>query len=210
MSDIQDLLDANKQWAGDVVAKQPEHFAPLAEGQSPEYLWIGCSDSRVPANQVVGRLPGEMFVHRNIANQVKYSDLNCQSVIQYAVDVLKVKHIIVCGHYGCGGVMAATKGDNNGIVDEWLRAVKDMLNRERETIEAVTDADERFRLLCDLNVKEQVANVARLKTIQLAWLRGQELSIHGWVYDIKDGHINNLDVTITGQQDIDAIYRLNP
>jgi carbonic anhydrase len=209
MSGIQDLLDANKQWAKSVSDNDPDFFPALAQQQKPEYLWIGCSDSRVPANQITGLLPGEVFVHRNIANLVKYTDFNCQSVVQYAVDVLKVKHIIVCGHYGCGGVKAATTSDNNGMVDEWIRSIKDMYARDREKIEQVKDETERFRLLCELNAKEQVANLSRTKTIQAAWGRGQDLEVHGWIYDIKDGLLKDLQVSISAKEQLEEIYQMD-
>lgn len=209
MSDIGELLDANKKWVDDVVSKQPKFFATLAKQQSPKYLWIGCSDSRVPANEIVGCLPGELFVHRNVANLVKHTDLNCLSVVQYAIDILKVEHIIVCGHYGCGGITAAMASDNHGIVDAWLRSVKDMYARERAAIEAVTDMEQRHRLLCEMNVKEQVAILSHTKSVQRGWQRGQDIAIHGWIYGIENGLIKDLEVTVQSMDEIDEIYRMS-
>lgn len=209
MSDIKDLLESNKAWANEVVAEQPEFFATLAKQQNPEYLWIGCSDSRVPANQIVGRLPGEMFVHRNVANLVKHTDLNCLSVVQYAVDVLKVKHIIVCGHYGCGGVRAAMGQDDNGIVDTWLRSVKDMYSAKRKQIESIADEEERFRKFCEMNVEQQVLNLSHGKAVQRAWQSGQSLAIHGWIYGLEDGVLKDLNVSVSSMNDIEEIYRVS-
>jgi carbonic anhydrase len=209
MSDIKDLLESNQEWVRDVVETQPEFFAELAQGQSPEYLWIGCSDSRVPPNEIVGRLPGDMFVHRNIANLFKATDLNCQSVLQYAVDFLKVKHIIVCGHYGCGGVQASMGNGDHGVIDSWISSIKDMYTREKEAIESVADDAARFKLMCELNTKEQVINLAHSKTIQRAWQRGQEVAIHGWIFDIGSGVLKDLDVTVHGENDIEALYRFS-
>jgi len=208
MSDIKDLLESNKAWANEVVAEQPEFFTTLAKQQNPEYLWIGCSDSRVPANQIVGRLPGEMFVHRNVANLVKHTDLNCLSVVQYAVDVLKVKHIIVCGHYGCGGVRAAMGQDDNGIVDTWLRSVKDMYSAKRKQIESIADDEERFHKFCEMNVEQQVLNLSHSKAVQRVWQRGQDLAIHGWVYGLEDGVLKDLNVSVSSMNDIEEIYRV--
>ncbi len=209
MTDINELLEANRAWAKSVSDQNPEFFSNLARQQTPQYLWIGCSDSRVPANQITGLLPGEVFVHRNIANQVHYADFNCLSVLQYAVEVLKVEHIIVCGHYGCGGVEAAMGDNDNGIVDEWLRGIKELYSRERAQLEAIADPDLRFRRLCELNVKAQVARLAGNKVVQGAWQRGQQLAIHGWIYGLEDGLIHNLDVTADGMADIEDIYRIS-
>ena len=209
MSNIKDLLKSNKAWANDIEAQQPEFFSTLAKQQTPEYLWIGCSDSRVPANQIVGLLPGEMFVHRNIANLVKHTDLNCLSVVQYAVDVLKVKHIIVCGHYGCGGVRAAMGQDDNGIVDTWLRSVKDMYSAKRKQIESIADDEERFCKFCEMNVEQQVLNLSHNKVVQGAWQRGQALAIHGWIYGLQDGILKDLNVSVSSMNDIEEIYRIS-
>ncbi|HET7618329.1 MAG TPA: carbonate dehydratase [Vicinamibacterales bacterium] len=188
------LFDNNRAWAGGIVREDPEFFARLARQQAPEYLWIGCSDSRVPANQITGLLPGEMFVHRNISNLVIHTDLNCLSTIQFAVDVLKVAHIIVCGHYGCGGVLAALRGDRLGLCDNWLRHVQDVHMRHRDEIDALPSEGARHARLCELNVIDQVANVGQTTTVLDAWARGQRLTIHGWIYDIRDGLLKDLDV----------------
>ncbi len=186
-------------------AQHPGFFGKLAGQQAPEYLWIGCSDSRVPANEIVGLLPGELFVHRNVANLVVHSDLNCLSVVQYAVDVLKVKHIIVCGHYRCGGIMAALENNTMGLIDNWLRHVQDVYHHHRVELDgAETDALRRARL-CELNVLEQVINVGRTTVVQNAWRNGQELSVHGWIYDVKDGLLHGL---VDGISDPDEAGKL--
>ena len=193
---LQNLLDNNRAWAAEVVRQDPEFFSRLAHQQAPQYFWIGCSDSRVPANQIVGLLPGEMFVHRNVANVVAHTDLNCLSAMQFAVEVLKVRHIIVCGHYGCGGVGAALRGDRLGLVDNWLRHVQDV--KDKHATELATLADDRARneRLCELNVMEQVANIARTTVVRDAWAAGATLTIHGWVYDIRDGLMRDLEVSL--------------
>jgi carbonic anhydrase len=175
-----------------MTRQDPEFFARLSKQQSPEYLWIGCSDSRVPANQIVGLLPGEMFVHRNVANVVVHTDLNCLSTIQFAVDVLRVRHIIVCGHYGCGGVLAALRDDKLGLVDNWLRHVQDVRWKHREEVDALTTENAQHRRLCELNVVEQVLNVCNTTVVRDAWARGQSLTVHGWAYDIGDGLLTEL------------------
>lgn len=185
----------------------PEFFTRLSKQQSPEYLWIGCSDSRVPANEIVDMLPGEIFVHRNIANVVNHTDLNCLSVIQYAVDVLQVKHIIVCGHYGCGGVHAALGNQEYGLIDNWLRHIKDVYRLHKEKLDSIEDEKERVDHMCELNVIEQVANVCHTKIVQSAWSRGQNLAIHGWIYSIEDGILKDLNVCITNPDEIPGIYR---
>lgn len=205
---IEDLLDMNKAWAKKIAQEQPELFTTLAQQQSPKYLWIGCSDSRVPANEIVGMLPGELFVHRNVANLVKHVDFNCQSVIQYAVDVLKVEHIIVCGHYGCGGVKVAMENTNAGISDYWLRSVKDIFLRHREELQDFHNEDACLNRMCEINVFEQVANLAHSKIVQTAWQKNQTLEIHGWIYGINDGVIKNLNVSHKGLDDIDDIYQV--
>jgi carbonic anhydrase len=194
---MKDLLDQNKKWAKQVKESDPDFFAKLSKQQSPDYLWIGCSDSRVPANQIVGLMPGEIFVHRNIANVVVHTDLNCLSVVQYAVDVLKVKHIIVCGHYDCGGITAALEAIDHGLIDNWLGHIKDVYRYHKAQIDAVQDAKEKENLLCELNVIEQVANIAKTTIVQKAWKSGQELSVHGWVYGIEDGILKDLGVSIS-------------
>ena len=205
---IEDLLDMNKAWAKKIAQEQPELFTTLAQQQSPKYLWIGCSDSRVPANEIVGMLPGELFVHRNVANLVKHVDFNCQSVIQYAVDVLKVEHIIVCGHYGCGGVKVAMENTNAGISDYWLRSVKDIFLRHRLELQDFHNEDACLNRMCEINVVEQVANLAHSKIVQTAWQKNQTLEIHGWIYGINDGVIKNLNVSHKGLDDIDDIYQV--
>ena len=197
---LKELFDKNRVWAEEMTRQDPEFFTRLSTQQAPQYLWIGCSDSRVPANQIVGLLPGEMFVHRNVANVVVHTDLNCLSSIQFAVDVLKVRHIIVCGHYGCGGVMAALRDEKLGLIDNWLRHVQDVAWKHRETLATLSSDAEKHKLLCELNVKEQVANVAQTTVVRDAWARGQELVIHGWVYDLTDGLLRDLDAVITASR----------
>ncbi|HEX6982152.1 MAG TPA: carbonate dehydratase [Balneolaceae bacterium] len=196
MESLSKLFDGNTDWANKIKKDDPDFFSNLAKGQSPEYLWIGCSDSRVPANQVASLMPGEMFVHRNIANVVVHSDLNCLSVIQYAVEVLKVKHVIVCGHYGCGGVKAALGEQENGLIDNWLRHIKDVEQSHAKKLEGLTD-DEKHDLLCDLNVKAQVKNVCATTFVQDAWEKGETLSVHGLIYDLKDGLLKDLDTCVS-------------
>jgi carbonic anhydrase len=210
MPDLKSLFENNKNWAQKITDQDPEHFSRLAEIQNPEYLWIGCSDSRVPANVITGLQPGEVFVHRNIANQIIHTDYNCMSVVQYAVDVLKVKHIIVCGHYQCGGVCAAMGNDQNGLVDDWLRHLKDTYFKHRHDIDELSDEQLKLDKLCEVNVKEQVYNLAKTKIIQNAWARGQELTIHGWIYSIADGILKDLDLHHNTPDDLHRIYHMNP
>ena len=205
---LRKLFDNNKSWAGRIKDTDPEFFAKLSKQQNPEYLWIGCSDSRVPANQIVDLLPGEIFVHRNIANLVIHTDLNCLSVIQYAVEMLKVKHIIVCGHYGCSGIKAAMENREHGLIDNWLRNIKDTYRYYQNRIDAVQDAKEKLNLLCELNVVEQVANVCHTTIVQGAWKSGQELAVHGWVYSIEDGILKDLNVCTTNPDEISHIHRM--
>ena len=190
-----ELLENNRKWARAAVAADPEYFSRLAHQQSPQYLWIGCSDSRVPANQIIGLAPGEVFVHRNIANVVVHTDLNCLSVIQFAVDILKVRHIILCGHYGCSGVHAAMTKHRIGLSDNWLRHVQDVATKHGGELDKVADEERRHRRLCELNVREQVENIAKCTAVQEAWERGQPLEVHGWIYDLKDGLIHDLNVS---------------
>ena len=206
---LDDLLDNNRAWARDIENEHPGFFKKLSQQQSPEYLWIGCADSRVPANEIVGLLPGELFVHRNVANIVANTDFNCLSVLQFAVDVLKIKHIIVCGHYGCGGVKAALSNNKHGLIDNWLREIKDIY-RHHETRFRPLDEEARVDLLCELNVAEQVRNVCHTTIVQDAWDRGQELAVHGWIYSIRDGLIHDLQLTVNGKDQIDPIYRTDP
>jgi carbonic anhydrase len=192
---LTELFENNRAWAAEMTRQDPQFFSRLARQQEPQFLWIGCSDSRVPANQIVGLLPGEMFVHRNVANVVVHTDLNCLSAVQFAVDVLRVKHIIICGHYGCGGVLAALRNDKHGLVDNWLRHVQDVRRNHRAQIDALEGENDRHRRLCELNVVAQVVNVSQTTVVRDAWERGQSLSVHGWVYDIHDGLLRDLSVT---------------
>jgi carbonic anhydrase len=205
---LKHLLEQNRAWAARVSAHEPDFFATLAAQQSPEYLWIGCSDSRVPANQIIGLLPGEVFVHRNVANIVVHSDLNCLSVIQYAVEVLKVKHIIVCGHYGCGGVRAAMGNTEFGLIDNWLRHLKDIYSKNREQLDVLVSDETRLNLFCELNVLQQVYNVASTTIVQGAWRRGQSLSVHAWIYGLSDGIIKDLHMEISNPEQLDPLYRM--
>ena len=205
---LKNLFDSNRKWAARIKESDPDFFTKLSRQQNPEYLWIGCSDSRVPSNQIVGMLPGEIFVHRNIANVVIHTDLNCLSVIQYAVEVLKVKHIIVCGHYGCGGIKAALEKKSFGIIDTWLRHIKDVYRYHQKELDALTDDTEKLNRLCELNVMEQMANVCHTSIVQKAWNRGQDLSVHGWIYSIEDGILKDLNVCIAGECEISDTYRV--
>ncbi len=190
------LFENNAAWARQIRQDDPHFFERLAQQQSPRYLWIGCSDSRVPANQIVGLPPGEVFVHRNIANVVVHTDFNCLSVLQFAIDVLHVRHVIVCGHYGCGGVRAALEEERHGLVDNWLRHVQDVRMKHERELQQIADDDARAARLCELNVAEQVANVARTDPVTSAWQRGASLALHGWIYDISDGLLRDLNVSI--------------
>jgi carbonic anhydrase len=208
VSKLDDLFDKNREWASSVKTSDPDFFQKLAAQQNPEYLWIGCSDSRVPANQIVGLLPGEIFVHRNVANVVVHTDFNCLTVLQYAVDVLKVKHVIVVGHYGCGGIQAAYEDADNGLIDNWLRNIKDVKHRHRARLEAIEDEEARLDVLCELNVMTQVAHVCHTTIAQNAWARGQKLAVHGWVYSLKDGLLKDLDCTVDCVDQIPEAYRV--
>jgi len=203
---LQPLFENNRRWAERVEASDPGFFQRLARQQNPEYLWIGCSDSRVPANEIVGLLPGELFVHRNVANVVVHTDLNCLSVMQYAVDVLKVRHIIVCGHHGCGGVRAALQGDRHGLIDNWLRHVQDVAQKHAPRLDPEGDADALCDQVCELNVVEQVVNVCRTTVVQDAWQRGQRLVVHGWFYDLRDGLLRDLGMCVTDSGDLRPTY----
>jgi carbonic anhydrase len=193
---LQDLLEKNRRWSDSVKAQEPDFFTELAKQQSPEFLWIGCSDSRVAANTIVGLQPGEIFVHRNIANIVTHTDMNCLSVIQFAVEVLEVRHIIVTGHYGCGGVLAAMEDKRHGLIDNWLRHIQDTANVHEEYLSSFPDERTRFDRLCELNVVEQVINVAETTILQDAWSRGQNVEIHGLIYELGDGILRDLDITV--------------
>ena len=199
------LFANNRTWAAEITRQDPEFFRRLANQQTPEYMWIGCSDSRVPANQIVGLLPGEMFVHRNVANVVVHTDLNCLSSIQFAAEVLRVRHIIVCGHYGCGGVLAALRDEKFGLIDNWLRHVQDSHWKNRAEIDALATEKERHDRLCELNVIEQVINVSQTTVVRDAWARGQELSVHGWVYGLRDGLLRDLGVCVRSEAELEAV-----
>lgn len=203
------LLENNKQWVAEQLTLDPTYFEKLSKGQAPEYLWIGCSDSRVPANTITGTDPGEMFVHRNIANMVVHSDMNMLSVLSYAVEVLKVKHIIVCGHYGCGGVLAAMGKQQIGLIDNWLRHIKDVYRYHHKELDAITDEIERGRRFVEVNVMEQVHDLGKTSIVQNAWKRDQPLHIHGWVYDINDGIIKDLGVNFKCTKDLHSVYHLD-
>jgi carbonic anhydrase len=196
------LFENNRKWAAAITQRDPNFFKRLSHQQTPQYLWIGCADSRVPANEIVGLLPGELFVHRNVANLVVQTDLNCLSVIQYAVEALRVQHIIVCGHYGCGGVLAALRGEQLGLIDNWLRHVEDVRDRHHAALEFLANETERHHRLCELNIVAQVINVCRTTIVQSAWSRGQSLSIHGWIYSIADGLLRDLDVCVTSPTEL--------
>ena len=203
---LEQLLENNRIWAEQIVEKDPEFFTRLSHQQKPEYLWIGCADSRVPANEIVGLLPGAVFVHRNVANLVVHSDLNCLSAIQFAVDVLKVKHIIICGHYGCGGVLAAMNKDRHGLVDNWLRHVEDIVEKYKDRLAKTGGDAERSDRLCELNVIEQVVNVSQTTILEDCWARGQQLAVHGWIYGLHDGRLRDLEVNISRSDQIGGAY----
>jgi carbonic anhydrase len=203
------LLENNKEWVTKQLNINPDFFEDLAKGQSPEYLWIGCSDSRVPANEITGTKSGEIFVHRNIANMVVHSDMNMLSVLSYAVEVLKVKHVIVCGHYGCGGVNAAMGNKQFGLIDNWLRHLKDVYRIHAKELDGIESEVQRSRRFVEVNVMEQVLDLGKTSIVQNAWKTDQNLHLHGWVYDIRDGIIKDLDVTITGVQDLHNVYHLD-
>lgn len=205
---LSELLQNNRLWADDMTKRDPTFFERLSKKQSPQFLWIGCSDSRVPANQIVGLDPGEVFVHRNIANVVVHTDFNCLSVIEFAVAVLKVKYIIVCGHYGCGGVKAASENHHLGLIDNWLRHVRDVRQKHAELLATTKPDSDRLDRLCELNVVEQVNNVCHTSVVQAAWERGQSLSVHGWIYRIQNGLINDMNVTIASPDEIATAYRV--
>ena len=203
------LLDNNKSWVTEQLVLDPQYFEKLAQGQTPEYLWIGCSDSRVPANTITGTDPGEMFVHRNIANMVVHSDMNMLSVLSYAVEVLKVKHIIVCGHYGCGGANAAMGNKQIGLIDNWLRHIKDVYRYHHKELDAIENMEQRARRFVEVNVMEQVHDLGKTSIVQNAWKNKQPLHLHGWVYDINDGIIKDLDVNFTCTKDLHKVYHLD-
>ena len=203
------LLDNNRKWVTSKLEKDPDYFKKLATGQKPPVLWIGCADSRVPANEIIGAEPGEVFVHRNIANMVVHSDMNMLSVLDYAVNVLQVKHIIVCGHYGCGGVQAAMTNKHIGLIDNWIRHIKDVYRFHHEELDAIKDETQRFNRFVELNVFEQVLDLGKTSIVQSAWERGQEVHVHGWVYDIHDGLINDMKVTLKDNDSLSDVYKLD-
>lgn len=205
MGNLANLLEKNKHWANKMRKNNPIFFEELAHQQSPQYLWIGCSDSRVPANQIIDLLPGEVFVHRNVANVIVHSDLNCLSVIQYAVDVLRIKHIIVCGHYGCGGIFAALNNQKLGLIDNWLRHVQDVRQKFKDIFEC-HKPDLHWDILCELNILEQVINVAQTTVVQDAWSKGQELTVHGWIYKLHDGLLRDLKADISTAAELSVLY----
>ncbi|MEL1242279.1 carbonate dehydratase [Flavobacterium flavipallidum] len=203
------ILENNKEWVEKALEKDPNYFADLAKGQTPPLLWIGCSDSRVPANEIIGAKPGEVFVHRNIANMVVHSDMNMLSVLDYAVNVLKVKHVIVCGHYGCGGVKAAMGNQSIGIIDNWIRHIKDVYRLHNAYLDSIYDETIRFNTFVEINVKEQVFDLAKTSIVQTAWKLGQELTLHGWVYGLNSGFVTDLNVNLSSNIELDEVYQLN-
>ncbi|HTK38737.1 MAG TPA: carbonate dehydratase [Pyrinomonadaceae bacterium] len=205
MNTLEHLLENNRRWSEKISRQEPDFFPKLAKQQSPQYLWVGCSDSRVAANTIVGLMPGEVFVHRNIANLVVHTDMNCLSVMQFAVEVLKVKHIIVTGHYGCGGVAAALDGNRHGLIDNWLRHIQDTAHLYGDVLSQIDDSEARIDKLCELNVIEQVINASESTVVQDAWNRGQELTIHGLIYGLKDGLLRDLDITLSNKIDMKTL-----
>ena len=206
--EVTELLERNSKWAEGIKSERPSFFTDLAEHQKPHFLWIGCADSRVPAVEVVDLLPGSIFVHRNIANLVVHTDLNCLSVLQYAIEVLRIKDVIVCGHYGCGGIKAALESRPHGLIDNWLRHIKDIYRFHRDRVDALADARARVNLLSELNVMEQVANVCHTTIVQHAWSAGLPLKVHGWIYDIETGLLKDLGISVSGLDGISDIHRL--
>ncbi len=204
----QQILENNIEWVKSSLEKDPQYFKSLAEKQTPPLLWIGCSDSRVPANEIIGAKPGDVFVHRNIANMVIHSDMNMLSVLDYAVNVLKVKHVIVCGHYGCGGVKAAMGNDSIGIIDNWIRHIKAVYRLHQNFLDSIIDENERFNKFVEINVKEQVYDLAKTSIVQSAWGSGQELTLHGWAYGLNSGFVTDLKVNISSERDLDTVYQL--
>jgi carbonic anhydrase len=210
MSDFyKKILDNNKKWVESNLAKDPNYFKDLSTGQNPPLLWIGCSDSRVPANEITGTRAGEVFVHRNIANLVVHSDMNMLSVLDYAVNALKVKHVLVCGHYGCGGVKAAMGNESIGVIDNWIRNIKDVYRVHYDELSAIEDKDQKFNRMVELNVIEQVYNLAKTSIVQNAWNNGQELHLHGWVYGLNSGYVTDLNVNFSDNEELDSMYKLN-
>ncbi|WP_162127225.1 carbonate dehydratase [Flavobacterium phycosphaerae] len=209
MSDFyKKILDNNKQWVENQLKIDPNYFKDLSQGQNPPLLWIGCSDSRVPANEIIGAKPGEVFVHRNIANMVVHSDMNMLSVLDYAVNALKIKHVIVCGHYGCGGIKAAMGNTSIGIIDNWIRHIKDVYRLHHQELNAIENETDRFNRFVEVNVIEQVFDLAKTSIVQSAWMNGQELTLHGWVYGLNSGFVTDLNVNFSSNKDLDDVYQL--
>jgi len=208
MEQLRVLFQNNESWVANQTSRDPDFFKNMAEAQDPNYLWIGCADSRVPANEIVGLAPGELFVHRNVANLFPHTDFNCLSVLEYAVDLLKIQHVIVCGHYGCGGVKAAMEDHQLGLVDNWLRNIRDVYAHFKEELEAISDQTQRFNRLVELNVMQQLLNVCHTTIVQSAWSRGQPLWIHGWVYDLKSGTLKDLNCCVSSLTQVENIYRV--
>lgn len=208
INSYKELFVNNKKWVAETTSQNPDFFNKLANGQSPQFLWIGCSDSRVPANEITGTMPGDIFVHRNIANMVIHTDISMLSVLDYAVNVLEVKHIIVCGHYGCGGVNAAMGNKQVGLIDNWLRHIKDVYRLHQKELDAISDMHERSNRLVELNVQEQVSDLAQTSIVQNAWANGKPLQVHGLVYDVKNGILQDLDITIENNQKVEGVYKL--
>lgn len=202
------ILDNNKKWVESQLAIDKDYFKDLAKGQQPPLLWIGCSDSRVPANEIIGAKPGEVFVHRNIANMVIHSDMNMLSVLDYAVNVLKVKHVIVCGHYGCGGVKAAMGNQSIGLIDNWIRHIKDVYRLHEDYLNSIKDEEERFNKFVEINAQEQVFDLAKTSIVQGAWRNGQDLTLHGWTYGLNSGYVTDLGVNMSSNNELDEVYRL--
>lgn len=206
MKSLKHLFEQNRAWAECIREQDPEFFRKLSQQQLPQYLWIGCSDSRVPANQIVGLMPGDLFVHRNVANLVVHTDLNCLSVMQFAVDILKVRHIIVCGHYGCSGVQAALRGDRLGLSDNWLRHLQDVKKRHQARLESAGDDPQPARRLSELNVIEQVSNVCHTTIVRDAWQKGQHITVHGWIYGLEDGILRDLNTSVEDYAAAEPVY----
>ena len=209
MSDFyEQIIENNKKWVESITAQDPDFFKNLSKGQHPPLLWIGCADSRVPANQIIGAKPGEVFVHRNIANMVIHSDMNMLSVLDFAVNVLKIKHVIVCGHYGCGGVKASMGNNSIGLIDNWIRHIKDVYRLHQTELDNIEDQEARFNRFVEINVKEQVHDLAKTSIVQAAWKNGQTLHLHGWVYGLNSGYVTDLEVNFSSNQDLEEVYKL--
>lgn len=204
---LEKLFENNKKWATKILEEDPHFFEKLQQQQNPEYFWVGCSDSRVPASEIMNLLPGEVFVQRNVANQVVHSDMNCLTALQFAVDVLKVRHVIVCGHYSCGGIKAAVGRERHGLVDNWLLHVRDTVKKHRKKLDVITDEREKLDRVCELNVIEQVVNICNTTTLEDAWARGQEVMVHGLIYSIQDGHLRDLNLSIESADQVDTRYQ---